>query len=196
MTDPLPDPVTPTDPHGRSVPSDDRASDAPSTADALDPRADASWLRRRASRLLGARVRRSLDTQDVIQHVELEAWRRRGTNRFDSPSALRGWLGRVAANFVRKEGRRQQAEGADSVLLGALPAREDSPSQRATSREQAEHIRERLAALPERSRQVVELRLWEGLDHDAIAERLGITPGNARVVLHRALKALEPEIEA
>lgn len=48
-----------------------------------------------------------------------------------------------------------------------------------------------LARLKGEDRQVLELRFYQGLSHDEIASRLGITPGNARVRLCRALIALK-----
>jgi RNA polymerase sigma-70 factor (ECF subfamily) len=48
-----------------------------------------------------------------------------------------------------------------------------------------------LASLKGEDRQVLELRFYQGLSHDDIASRLGITPGNARVRLCRALIALK-----
>ncbi|OAI53926.1 hypothetical protein AYO44_15610 [Planctomycetaceae bacterium SCGC AG-212-F19] len=61
----------------------------------------------------------------------------------------------------------------------------------------AETVPNRLAAadylrsLRGEDRQVLELRFYEGLSHEDIASRLGITPGNARVRLCRALIALK-----
>ncbi len=52
-------------------------------------------------------------------------------------------------------------------------------------------ISDYLAGLREEERQVVELRFDQGLSHDEIATRLGITSGNARVRLSRALVALK-----
>ncbi len=46
-----------------------------------------------------------------------------------------------------------------------------------------------LAQLPPEHREVLRLRFYEGLSHDQIALRLGISPGNARVRLCRALNA-------
>lgn len=48
-----------------------------------------------------------------------------------------------------------------------------------------------LAKLPDRTRQLVKLRLVDGLSFDEIAERTGITAVNARVILSRTLKELQ-----
>jgi RNA polymerase sigma factor (sigma-70 family) len=46
-----------------------------------------------------------------------------------------------------------------------------------------------LARLPADYRQLLQLRFYDDLSHDEIAARLGISPGNARVRLCRALAA-------
>jgi RNA polymerase sigma factor (sigma-70 family) len=48
-----------------------------------------------------------------------------------------------------------------------------------------------LAKLPPEHREVVELRFYDGFSHENLAARLGITIGNARVRLCRALNALK-----
>ncbi len=47
-----------------------------------------------------------------------------------------------------------------------------------------------LAQLPERQRQIVMMRYFENKSGEEIAERLGITPGNVRVLLSRAVDKL------
>ena len=60
-----------------------------------------------------------------------------------------------------------------------------------------EQLREKIAAcldkLPERQREIIVLRYFKELDYSAIADRLGMTTGNVRVVLSRALDKLEKE---
>ena len=48
-----------------------------------------------------------------------------------------------------------------------------------------------LAQLPEQQADVIMLRVVAGLDTDVIAEMLGKTPGNVRVMAHRGLRKLE-----
>jgi RNA polymerase sigma-70 factor (ECF subfamily) len=52
-----------------------------------------------------------------------------------------------------------------------------------------------LAALPERQRTVVELRDVHGLTSDEVCERLGLSPGNQRILLHRGRARLRARLE-
>ena len=49
--------------------------------------------------------------------------------------------------------------------------------------------------LDERSRTVLVLRYFEGLDSQQVAERMGLSPVNVRVIQSRALNALREQAE-
>ena len=57
-------------------------------------------------------------------------------------------------------------------------------------REEVERLRAALSKLPENYRQVIHLAHVDGLSHREIAERLGISEANSRVLLSRALARL------
>jgi RNA polymerase sigma-70 factor (ECF subfamily) len=52
-----------------------------------------------------------------------------------------------------------------------------------------------LAELPERQRTVVELRDVHGLTSDEVCERLGLSPGNQRILLHRGRARMRSRLE-
>ena len=53
-----------------------------------------------------------------------------------------------------------------------------------------------MAALPESQREILRLRLVEGLAADEVAERLSMTPSAVRVAQHRALEALRARLRS
>ena len=53
-----------------------------------------------------------------------------------------------------------------------------------------------ISKLPERQQKIVKMKYFEDLSGEEIAEKLGITPGNVRVLLSRALNKLSTENEA
>ena len=57
-------------------------------------------------------------------------------------------------------------------------------------------IRSAIAELPQPHQAVVTLRDVEGLSTMEVAEVLGMTPGNVRVVLHRARARIRAAVEA
>ena len=52
-----------------------------------------------------------------------------------------------------------------------------------------------LLTLDERSRTVLVLRYFEGLDSQQVAERMGLSPVNVRVIQSRALNALRQQAD-
>jgi len=102
------------------------------------------------------------------------------------------WLHGILNNVLRETARKLQRQPAQLPANeatwdrldteAALPAGEAVPDRLAAA--------EYLDRLPTVHREVLQLRLYEKLDHDEIATRLGISPGNARVRLSRALKAV------
>ncbi len=92
------------------------------------------------------------------------------------------WLYGIARNLLSQHHRRARVEDRARRKLG-MPARDWSdyePDDRVVD----------LAALPEHERAALELHIVEDLPYDEVARRLAITPGTARMRVHRALRRL------
>jgi RNA polymerase sigma-70 factor (ECF subfamily) len=108
--------------------------------------------------------------------------------RTTDPKALRCWLFTTATRLLKDHWRRErpwawlpwERDGGD----GQEPAAE-APLQDHLAWTQ-ELVREGLRALTPRQRSLVWLAHVEGFDHGELASALGLTPGSARVLLHRA----------
>lgn len=127
-----------------------------------------------------ARVRYG-DCADVVQDVFLLAWERLPAVR--DPAAFPGWLMTIARNRAIDHVRRPRAVAdAPDVTIDPVPAAE--------TREVLEAIR----TLPEAYREVLLMRLVEGMSGPEIAERTGLTDGSVRVNLHRGMKLLRERL--
>jgi RNA polymerase sigma-70 factor (ECF subfamily) len=130
--------------------------------------------------LLGYLTRRAVaeDAADLLAEVYLVAWRRRD----DLPTGeeRRLWLFGVARRLLaehhRIAGRRAQAE---NEVGGGRPGDAGADDRDAA-------VRAALESLTDLDRELVALTLWEGLGPAEAARVVGITPGTARVRLHRA----------
>jgi RNA polymerase sigma-70 factor, ECF subfamily len=78
---------------------------------------------------------------------------------------------------------------------GAPVRWEPPPEDAAVAAETRGELRAALAELPERQRTVVELRDVHGLTSDEVCERLGLSPGNQRILLHRGRARLRARLE-
>jgi len=135
----------------------------------------------------------------VAQEVTQDTWLAvlRGVDRFEGRSSLKTWLFRILLNRARSAaGREQRAgrpEAVDDERFDRSGAWVDPPQpwadrveDRLVAAELAQRARALLADLPDTQRQVLVLRDVEGMPAEEVAELLGITDGNQRVLLHRA----------
>jgi RNA polymerase sigma-70 factor (ECF subfamily) len=126
------------------------------------------------------------DADDLVQEVFVHALGRlRGLRE---PAAFGGWLCTVARNKAVDHHRR--ARGKSEAL------RDDHASAAGGASERV-HAHEALAAirrLPEAYREVLVLRLCEGMTGPEIAEHTGLTPGSVRVNLCRGMGLLRAEL--
>ena len=78
---------------------------------------------------------------------------------------------------------------------GLPTAWEPPPEDAAVAAEVRRELRTALDALPARQRTVVELRDVHGLTSDEVCERLGVSPANQRILLHRGRARLRARLE-
>lgn len=158
------------------------------------------WMRHQAEGLLGQRLRARMDGSDVVQEVHVRAFERFDQFRGESVPQLRVWVGEILNNVVTDCRRRHGAgkrdagreEGGD--LLPERQGAGTTPSQGVMRREDQARLIEAVQSLPERQRLVVRLRCFDGLSFEEVARHAGVTAGNARVLMVRALERLRTEL--
>jgi RNA polymerase sigma-70 factor (ECF subfamily) len=148
-------------------------------------------------RVIQRYVRDAATVDDVFQEVSLKVLRRMDSVR--DPLALRGWLFQLARNacldHLRREDRRHQEPVDDLGERSATGELGRSPGDQVLSRERVEAVRRALDRLPESQRAVIRLRVEEGLDHLAIASRLGISRQAVEVRLCRGRATLKAQLD-
>lgn len=137
-------------------------------------------------RFLYSRLGNREDAEDLASEVFLKASHGLDVSRSDA--AIGRWLFTVARTVLADHWRRYYRYGAllpfEETTAGGIP---DSPEIRPHENEAERHVAEILDALPERYRQVLQLRFLNGLSVRETAQALGITSGNVKVLQHRAL---------
>ena len=140
---------------------------------------------------------------EVLQEVVIEALDH--ADRFDPTGQPMAWLLGIAMNVIKRKkaefARRSQRElsMSDLSLAQQEPLSEDElfdrftantaagPEQDIAANEQAEIL---LSLVSPEDQQILLFAFLYGFERDALAEKLGISPGATRVRLHRALKRL------
>jgi RNA polymerase sigma factor (sigma-70 family) len=149
----------------------------------------------------GAAAREIAD--EVLQETVIEALAH-AENHQAKPHPM-AWLRGIALNVIRRKrtalatrGRREspltllaarypEAESEQALLEQWGPITEHGLDQEMESNEQ---VGELLALVASKDQQVLILSLLAGFEAEELAQRLGTTPGTARMRLHRALTRL------
>ena len=108
----------------------------------------------------------------------------------DEGRPFEAFVYRVAASKVVDARRRS---GRDAVPTDTVPEAEDAgrgPEDTVLLREDADRVRDLMDRLPERQREVLELRVAVGMTAEETGRVLGMSPGAVRVTQHRALARL------
>ena len=142
-------------------------------------------------RLFGFLFRRCGDAaaaEDLFQ----ESWLRvvRARDRFDPGRRFSTWLFQIANNLCRDRARHQAVEARERATV-QVQIEQDGPGAPPHALRRA--LERRLAALPDRLREVLVLRYYHDLSEREIAEIAGIPRGTVKSRLHAAIRALRTE---
>jgi RNA polymerase sigma-70 factor, ECF subfamily len=142
------------------------------------------------------RVGNHHDAEDLTEQAFLQAYRHFGRARRESDGRpLRPWVIRIAhnlaSNYYRDRSRRPQTtlENADPIAT-----RHDTEAI-AEGREELRQVMAHLEHLPDDRREALIMRFALGMDNREIARALGRSDGATKVLIHRAIKQLQEEME-
>jgi len=153
--------------------------------------------KRGITNFIGASVRSQADVADLAQETFLRAYAHLGTFN-PALGKFSTWIYHIARNVVRtflgKSLRSPQTQeiGEDRTLENMVrdTSRDADPVGGVLRAEAEEQVRAALAELPERTRTVLALRYYDNLDYQAIAEKMGLSLGNVKTLIHRGKIAL------
>lgn len=139
------------------------------------------------------------DALDLSQEAFARAFRAR--NRLDPKRPFFAWLyqiiRRLCFNYTRdRRTRRRGIESASRWLVHEAAARSaDNPQETLERREARERVTQALESLPDRDREILVLKEFEGLRYREIAELIGIPIGTVMSRLYAARRRLAAALE-
>ena len=136
------------------------------------------------------------DAEDITEQVFVQAYRHLAKALAESDGrSLRPWLIRIAQNLAinvyRDRSRRPQTSLDDASELRSLHGTEELVEAHEELREVLEHV----TRLPDDRREALIMRFALGMNNSEIALAMGRSDGATKVLLHRAIKQLEQELE-
>jgi RNA polymerase sigma-70 factor (ECF subfamily) len=154
-----------------------------------DKEAFAELYRRHHDRLFRYclyRLGETHEAQDVVQEAFTRAWL--NAPRIQADLRFYPWLRTIAGNLCTDVGRRRaRVQPAAAVDPGST----DGGQERIVDRVDITLLEEAMARLPERHRQVLELREAGGLSYEQLADRTGTSVGTVESLLWRARQGLK-----
>lgn len=131
------------------------------------------------------------EAEDITQEVFLTLWRRR---HYDpNRGSVRRFLVMITRSRAIDRLRSRQSRYNCYQRLHRLSQDEASrnwPLETVTYQEQAQQVRDALAALPETEREVLEIAYYQGLSQSAIAQQLNIPVGTVKSRTRQAIQKL------
>lgn len=164
----------------------------PSADQGEDPahaRAFAALVERAGARLVGlalALLGERAAAEDVVQEALARVWRRR---RALAPGALDGYVRQAVRHLALDRRARLDVEARALAGRGAAAGTPPAPG------DEVERVARALARLPDEQREVVVLRVYEGLEFKEIAARAGAPLGTIHSRYRLALERLRPHLE-
>ena len=149
---------------------------------------------RHAGRIRDYHLRRCREEQtalDLTAETFAQAWYVRGRFRDEADGSAAPWLFGIARNVLLQSVRRERLEDGARQRLGMLEHADQTAA--APQESWLNGLDELLDELPADQREAVELRFVEDLAYDGVASRLSISPENALMRVHRALRTLRRE---
>lgn len=133
------------------------------------------------------------DANDVVQDVFVKAWK--GLDKFRKKSALYTWLYRVATNealtFLKKRKMRYFLPLTDVSRQLEETMESDVYYQ---GSEMEKQVQKAILSLPEKQRAVFNLRYYDEMKYEDMAEVMGTSVGALKASYHHAVKKIEKYI--
>ncbi len=148
---------------------------------------------------LDPHIKGKVGGSDLVQDTFLRAQSALAQFRGETWEEWLAWLRSILRNELTDTSRHYQGTEKRCVKLevplgqappNLLAAKEESPSAVAVATERHKRLREAVAALPERQRQLIQWRNYELLPFDTIGKRLGKSAEAARKEWARAVEQL------
>ena len=122
------------------------------------------------------------DAKDAVQDLFIKLWDSRDT--LDNVHNPMGYSIRLLKNMcidrIRKESRHARADLSDEI------ASDDTADGPQAVKEQAERLMRAVRKLPERQREVLEMKLLHGMSNEQISKETGMSNLAVRVMISRA----------
>jgi RNA polymerase sigma-70 factor (ECF subfamily) len=141
------------------------------------------------------RIHNVHQTEDLVSEVFERAFLKMGSLRNDEAFAT--WLFTIARNLVTSHARKRGRESVvDPDILKSVVATSMSVENEVLIREEVAAVVECLKKFPQREQDIVSLKFDAELTNGQIAQVMGLSEANVRVILFRTLRKLRETMKS
>lgn len=141
------------------------------------------------------RIHNVHQTEDLVSEVFERAFLKMGSLRNDEAFAT--WLFTIARNIVTSHARKRGRESVvDPDILKSVVATSMSVENEVLVREEVAAVVECLKKFPQREQDIVSLKFDAELTNGQIAQVMGLSEANVRVILFRTLRKLRERMKS
>jgi RNA polymerase sigma-70 factor (ECF subfamily) len=157
------------------------------------------FLRGLARKWLSVRLRRSLDSDDVVQSAMRRMVDSSTRARFEDEARALAWAATIVRNRIRAEARKERTRHGDAGPVAADAATVEgpapSPLESASNAEEIQALHVAMAALPDAEREAIVLHDFNDLEFAEVARVLSRPSADAARKLHaRGLSRLRKRL--
>ena len=138
-------------------------------------------------------LRSEADAEDAVQEAIIDLWQRR--NELDHVHDLRAYAMQSLKNRCISFLRKSRDIATDKIELLDAVDDEAIREEVALTEERSARLDGMMAQLPQRQREAVTMKYIEGVSHEEMQRRLGMTSTNVYATLSRAMNTLKSMIK-
>lgn len=138
-------------------------------------------------------LRSEADAEDTVQETVIDLWQRR--NELEHVRDLRAYAMQSLKNRCISFLRKSRDIATDRIELFDAVDDDAIREEVALTEERAARLDTMMAQLPERQREAVTMRYIEGVSHEEMQRRLGMSSTNVYATLSRAMSTLKSMIK-
>ena len=137
-------------------------------------------------------VGNAVEAEDVVQEVFIKIWQNR--EKLNSLKSVEAWSMKLTKNLSidKLRSKHRRTDGLESTL--SISSSDQTPDKAAEMNDTMSRIKNLMLSLPEKQRQVLQLRDIEGMSYDEISKILDLPLNQVKVNLFRARKLIRAKL--
>ena len=137
-------------------------------------------------------VGNAVEAEDVVQEVFIKIWQNR--EKLNSLKSVEAWSMKLTKNLSidKLRSKHRRTDGLESTL--SISSSDQTPDKAAEMNDTMSRIKNLMLSLPDKQRQVLQLRDIEGMSYDEISKILDLPLNQVKVNLFRARKLIRAKL--